>query len=221
MGLQSWQFASLSLHLLPLVWILVSGTFSPCVAKMPLHSSRITSFLFHWIYWGDIGSQNHTGFKCTTQQKHHHHTASFFVAFDARKREGRDRESDPFFFCQTATLIQENILTSSAWILNSLLRSVTREKGSHNQFSGNGDQTSNTGMTDRQFTQGGKKRCYISRRETGCWEVKTTDVNYRISTFTWVRWFRDSGSFKNLRYWCNTYFWNINFRPAPCNLNAK
>ena len=157
MGLQSWQFASLSLHLLPLVWILVSGTFSPCVAKMPLHSSRITSFLFHWIYWGDIGSQNHTGFKCTTQQKHHHHTASFFVAFDARKREGRDRESDPFFFCQTATLIQENILTSSAWILNSLLRSVTREKGSHNQFGGNGDQTSNTGMTDRQFTQGEKK----------------------------------------------------------------
>ena len=30
---------------------------------------RICSFLFlNWTYWGDIGSQSHTGFKCTTQQ---------------------------------------------------------------------------------------------------------------------------------------------------------
>lgn len=24
--------------------------------------------ILYWIYWGDISSQNHTGFKCTTQQ---------------------------------------------------------------------------------------------------------------------------------------------------------
>lgn len=30
-------------------------------------------------------------------------------------------------------------------------------KGSHPQFSGNGDHASNTGMTDGQFTQGKKK----------------------------------------------------------------
>ena len=27
-----------------------------------------TLLFFNWIYWGGIGSQNHTGFKCTTQQ---------------------------------------------------------------------------------------------------------------------------------------------------------
>ena len=26
-------------------------------------------YLCNWIYWGDTGSQNSTGFKCTTQQK--------------------------------------------------------------------------------------------------------------------------------------------------------
>ena len=26
------------------------------------------SLFFNWIYWGDIGSQNHTGVNCTTQQ---------------------------------------------------------------------------------------------------------------------------------------------------------
>lgn len=30
--------------------------------------TRTRPFFFYWIYWGDIDSQNHAGFKCTTEQ---------------------------------------------------------------------------------------------------------------------------------------------------------